>query len=154
MQTSMLSSKARVAARPAVRASRAAARRAGTVQASASSYKMSTFNTWLLTEEREGRIDNELATVLSSIGTACKQIANLVQRAGISNLTGTQRDAGGCERDAGRARPSVRPAARLRGHRAQRPQSLLRRARRAHRPGRAAVAPCLASRRRARMPFR
>ena len=51
---------------------------------------METFNTWLLQEERAGRVDNELAVVLSSIATACKQIANLVQRAGISNLTGLQ----------------------------------------------------------------
>jgi fructose-1,6-bisphosphatase I len=60
------------------------------VQAHASTYKMETFNTWLLQEERAGRVDNELAVVLSSIATACKQIANLVQRAGISNLTGLQ----------------------------------------------------------------
>ena len=33
-------------------------------------------------------IDNELAAVISSIGTACKQIGSLVNRAGISNLTG------------------------------------------------------------------
>ena len=36
----------------------------------------------------EGRVDIELATVISSIATACKQIASLVNRAGISNLTG------------------------------------------------------------------
>jgi fructose-1,6-bisphosphatase I len=39
-------------------------------------------------EEAKGTIDGELATVLSSIATACKQIASLVNRAGISNLTG------------------------------------------------------------------
>ena len=39
-------------------------------------------------EEQEGRIDNELAVVLSSIAVACKQIASMVNRAGISNLTG------------------------------------------------------------------
>lgn len=33
-------------------------------------------------------MDSELATVLSSIALACKQIASLVTRAGISNLTG------------------------------------------------------------------
>lgn len=41
-----------------------------------------------LQEEQEGRIDNELAVVLSSIAVACKQIASMVNRAGISNLTG------------------------------------------------------------------
>lgn len=39
-------------------------------------------------QEMEGRVDIELATVISSIATACKQIASLVNRAGISNLTG------------------------------------------------------------------
>lgn len=39
-------------------------------------------------EEQKGTIDGELATVLSSIALACKQIASLVTRAGISNLTG------------------------------------------------------------------
>lgn len=41
-------------------------------------------------EEQAGRIDNELAVVLSSIAVACKQIASMVNRAGISNLTGLQ----------------------------------------------------------------
>lgn len=36
----------------------------------------------------KGTIDGELATVIASIGLACKQIASLVSRAGISNLTG------------------------------------------------------------------
>lgn len=35
-----------------------------------------------------GAIDSEMVVVLSSISTACKQIASLVQRAGISNMTG------------------------------------------------------------------
>ena len=39
-------------------------------------------------EEAAGNVDSELATVISSIAVACKQIANLVTRAGISNLTG------------------------------------------------------------------
>jgi len=39
-------------------------------------------------EEIKGTIDGELAIVLSSIAVACKQIASLVTRAGISNLTG------------------------------------------------------------------
>ena len=43
---------------------------------------------WMVQEEQEGRIDNELAVVLSSIAVACKQIASMVNRAGISNLTG------------------------------------------------------------------
>ena len=39
-------------------------------------------------EEMKGTIDGELATVISSISLACKQIASLVSRSGISNLTG------------------------------------------------------------------
>jgi fructose-1,6-bisphosphatase I len=53
-----------------------------------SQYALQTLTTWLLDLEREGTIDNELATVISSIATACKQIGSLVNRAGISNLTG------------------------------------------------------------------
>jgi fructose-1,6-bisphosphatase I len=41
-----------------------------------------------LQEEMKGTIDGELATVISSISLACKQIASLVSRSGISNLTG------------------------------------------------------------------
>eukprot|EP00252_Welwitschia_mirabilis_P022160 TRINITY_DN5914_c0_g1_i1.p1 TRINITY_DN5914_c0_g1~~TRINITY_DN5914_c0_g1_i1.p1 ORF type:complete len:426 (+),score=77.25 TRINITY_DN5914_c0_g1_i1:192-1469(+) len=52
------------------------------------SYYMQTFTEWLLRQEQLGVIDNELTVVLSSIALACKQIAALVQRAGISNLTG------------------------------------------------------------------
>ncbi|VAH89201.1 unnamed protein product [Triticum turgidum subsp. durum] len=55
-----------------------------------SSYDMITLTTWLLKQEQEGVIDNEMTIVLSSISTACKQIASLVQRAPISNLTGVQ----------------------------------------------------------------
>lgn len=39
-------------------------------------------------EEAKGNLDSELAIVISSISLACKQIASLVNRAGISNLTG------------------------------------------------------------------
>lgn len=39
-------------------------------------------------EEQKGTIDGELTTVIASIALACKQIASLVNRAGISNLTG------------------------------------------------------------------
>lgn len=39
-------------------------------------------------EEQAGHLDSELATVISSIALACKQIASLVTRSGISNLTG------------------------------------------------------------------
>ena len=53
-----------------------------------SEYEMQTLTNWLLKKEADGVIDNELATVISSIGTACKQIGSLVNRAGISNLTG------------------------------------------------------------------
>ena len=39
-------------------------------------------------EEQKGRVSNELATVLSQISVACKQIASLVCRAGIADMTG------------------------------------------------------------------
>ncbi|CAL4913724.1 unnamed protein product [Urochloa decumbens] len=55
-----------------------------------SSYEIVTLTTWLLNQERDGVIDNEMTIVLSSISTACKQIAALVLRAPISNLTGVQ----------------------------------------------------------------
>ena len=47
-----------------------------------------TFISYLLKMEQSGAIDGEMVVVLSSIATACKQIASLVQRAGISNMTG------------------------------------------------------------------
>ncbi|KAK9798934.1 hypothetical protein WJX73_003803 [Symbiochloris irregularis] len=53
-----------------------------------SEYELSTLTTWLLKEEQAGHLDSELATVISSIALACKQIASLVTRSGISNLTG------------------------------------------------------------------
>ncbi|KAI0512163.1 hypothetical protein KFK09_012801 [Dendrobium nobile] len=55
-----------------------------------SSFDIQTLTTWLLKQEQAGTIDAELTIVLSSISMACKQIASLVQRAGISNLTGIQ----------------------------------------------------------------
>ncbi|KAJ1297808.1 hypothetical protein BS78_01G405600 [Paspalum vaginatum] len=55
-----------------------------------SSYDILTLTTWLLKQEQAGVIDNEMTIVLASISTACKQIASLVQRAPISNLTGVQ----------------------------------------------------------------
>ncbi|KAG2541871.1 hypothetical protein PVAP13_9NG705800 [Panicum virgatum] len=55
-----------------------------------SSYELVTLTTWLLKQERAGVIDNEMTIVLASISTACKQIAALVLRAPISNLTGVQ----------------------------------------------------------------
>ncbi|CAN0879828.1 Fructose-1,6-bisphosphatase, chloroplastic [Linum grandiflorum] len=57
---------------------------------SSSSYEINTLTSWLLQQEQAGVIDAELTIVLSSISLACKQIASLVQRAGISNLTGVQ----------------------------------------------------------------
>ncbi|KAK4377499.1 hypothetical protein RND71_003795 [Anisodus tanguticus] len=51
-------------------------------------YKLETLTNWLLKQEQDGVIDAELTIVLSSISMACKQIASLVQRAGISKLTG------------------------------------------------------------------
>jgi fructose-1,6-bisphosphatase I len=59
-------------------------------QAKRNQYDITTLTTWLIRQEQEGTIDGELAIVLSSISLACKQIASLVQRAGISNLTGLQ----------------------------------------------------------------
>lgn len=55
-----------------------------------SSFAMEMLTTWLLKQEQAGTIDAELTIVLSSISMACKQIASLVQRADISNLTGVQ----------------------------------------------------------------
>lgn len=55
-----------------------------------SGYQILTLTSWLLKQEQAGDIDAELTIVLSSISMACKQIASLVQRAGISNLTGVQ----------------------------------------------------------------
>lgn len=53
-------------------------------------FEITTLTTWLLKQEQAGVIDAELTIVLSSISMACKQIASLVQRASISNLTGVQ----------------------------------------------------------------
>jgi len=53
-------------------------------------------------EEAKGTLDAELATVLSSIALACKQISSLVTRAGVSNLTGV----------AGSSNESVSPCTR------------------------------------------
>lgn len=55
-----------------------------------SGYEIQTLTGWLLKQEQAGVIDAELTIVMSSISMACKQIASLVQRAGISNLTGVQ----------------------------------------------------------------
>ncbi|XP_010909155.1 fructose-1,6-bisphosphatase, chloroplastic isoform X2 [Elaeis guineensis] len=55
-----------------------------------SSFELQTLTTWLLKQEQAGSIDSEMTIVLSSISIACKQIASLVQRANISNLTGVQ----------------------------------------------------------------
>ncbi|XP_075110279.1 fructose-1,6-bisphosphatase, chloroplastic-like isoform X2 [Nicotiana tabacum] len=53
-------------------------------------YKLQTLTSWLLMQEQDGVIDSELTIVISSTSMACKQIASLVQRAGISKLTGGQ----------------------------------------------------------------
>lgn len=55
-----------------------------------SKFEIQTLTNWLLKQEQAGVIDAELTIVISSISMACKQIASLVQRAGISNLTGVQ----------------------------------------------------------------
>jgi len=72
-----------------VRAQATAAPAKKPAQANLSSeYELYTLTTWLLKLEAEGHIDTELATVLSSISLACKQIGSMVARAGISNMTG------------------------------------------------------------------
>ncbi|PNH07866.1 Fructose-1,6-bisphosphatase, chloroplastic [Tetrabaena socialis] len=92
-------SAAGVVAAAAAAASAAAARRSVVAQAAAVSapakpaaksnqYEIFTLTTWLLKEEMKGNIDGELATVIASVALACKQIASLVSRSGISNLTG------------------------------------------------------------------
>ncbi|XP_057536090.1 fructose-1,6-bisphosphatase, chloroplastic [Amaranthus tricolor] len=63
---------------------------AETKKSSRSKFEIETLTSWLLKQEQAGTIDAELTIVLSSISIACKQIAALVQRAGISNLTGVQ----------------------------------------------------------------
>ncbi|KAJ9694859.1 hypothetical protein PVL29_010369 [Vitis rotundifolia] len=55
-----------------------------------SGFEIQALTSWLLKQEQAGIIDAELTIVLSSISMACKQIASLVQRASISNLTGVQ----------------------------------------------------------------
>lgn len=54
---------------------------------SSSVYMLQTLTSWLLKQEQDGVID---AIVLSRISMACKLIASLVQRAGISKLTGEE----------------------------------------------------------------
>ena len=77
------------AAVPAPRLAAAAGRASVAAAASPTNeYQLYTLNTWLLEQEKVGRIDSELATVLSSITLACKQIGSLVARAGIADLTG------------------------------------------------------------------
>eukprot|EP00899_Mesostigma_viride_P025521 jgi/Mesvir1/6153/Mv00851-RA.1 len=71
-------------------ASRSATRMPVVAAAAKSQFAMNTLTTWLLKAEMDGVIDSEMAIVMSSIALACKQIASLVQRAGISNLTGLQ----------------------------------------------------------------
>lgn len=53
-------------------------------------YEMENLTTWLLKQDQSGNIDAELTVVLSSISLACKQIASLLQRSNIINLTGGQ----------------------------------------------------------------
>lgn len=53
-------------------------------------FGIESLTTWLLKQEQSGNIDAELTIVLSSISLACKQIASLLQRSSIINLTGAQ----------------------------------------------------------------
>jgi fructose-1,6-bisphosphatase I len=68
--------------------SKAVASEAKEASATTNEFQLFTLTTWLLDQEKQGNIDTELATVISSIALACKQIGSLVNRAGISNLTG------------------------------------------------------------------
>jgi len=70
------------------RATRSTRRSAGRLAVAPRAAMGTTYSTWLLKQEQAGNIDSELAIVLSSIGVACKQIASLVQRAGIAGMTG------------------------------------------------------------------
>lgn len=83
-----LSGKAVSSALRAARVVTKAAAAEKTSTQSTSEYQLFTLTTWLLDQEKQGNIDTELATVLSSIALACKQIGSLVNRSGISNLTG------------------------------------------------------------------
>ncbi|GIL47688.1 hypothetical protein Vafri_4444, partial [Volvox africanus] len=82
------SSPVAVAARRSVVAKAAAVAAPAKPATKSSQYELFTLTTWLLKEEMKGTIDGELATVISSVALACKQISSLVNRAGISNLTG------------------------------------------------------------------
>ncbi|GMI69738.1 high cyclic electron flow 1 [Hibiscus trionum] len=53
-------------------------------------FALENLTSWLLKQELAGNIDAELTVVLSSISLACKQIASLLQRSSIINLTGGQ----------------------------------------------------------------
>lgn len=53
-------------------------------------FEIENLTTWLLKQEQSGTIDAELTIVISSISLACKQIASLLQRSSIINLTGLQ----------------------------------------------------------------
>ncbi|KAG4152516.1 hypothetical protein ERO13_D04G127100v2 [Gossypium hirsutum] len=53
-------------------------------------FAIENLTSWLLKQELAGNIDAELTIVLSSISLACKQIASLLQRSSIINLTGGQ----------------------------------------------------------------
>ena len=53
-------------------------------------FEIENLTTWLLKQEQSGTIDAELTIVISSISLACKQIASLLQRSNIINLTGGQ----------------------------------------------------------------
>ncbi|GAV65479.1 FBPase domain-containing protein, partial [Cephalotus follicularis] len=53
-----------------------------------SRFEIENLTTWLLKQEQAGNIDAELTIVISSISSACKRIASLLQRSSIINLTG------------------------------------------------------------------
>jgi len=84
---------AKAARAPAAPARQTQARAATTTSEPAtatatSTYGLNTLNVWLLKQEAAGTIDSEMAIMLSSIATACKQISSLVTRAALSDMTG------------------------------------------------------------------
>ncbi|PHT34146.1 Fructose-1,6-bisphosphatase, chloroplastic [Capsicum baccatum] len=60
------------------------------IKKSKNRYEMINLTTWLLQQEQASNTDAELAIVLSSLSLACKQIASLLQRSSVVNITGTQ----------------------------------------------------------------
>ena len=80
--------KTRRALRQTAKTTTTKAARSAAVRVAAASDIGTPFSTWVLQQEMKDNIDNEHAIVLQSISVACKQIASLVQRAGLAGMTG------------------------------------------------------------------